>query len=161
MSLDRIDLALVAALEQDARASFADLAAGVGLSKTPCWNRVQALEEAQVLKGYGAQVDPRALGLGVYAFVEVMIDFSRRAEFEAAVLKNPSVLECYTTAGKADYLLKLICRDVDDLDDLLRFNISLMPGLQRSTTMICLKAVKDGASIVAAAGARSGRAHSR
>jgi Lrp/AsnC family leucine-responsive transcriptional regulator len=90
------------------------------------------------------------MGLGVFAFVQVMIDFSRRAAFEEAVLQNPAVLECYTTAGEADYMLKLVCRDVDDLDDLLRFSISLLPGLQRSSTMICLKSVKHRAPLSAA-----------
>ena len=149
--MDPTDHAILAALEDDGRRSFANLAEAVGLSKTPCWTRVQALEEAGVIRGYAADVDPRALGLGVLALVEVMIDFSRRAEFERAVLENASIIECYTTAGEADYVMKLVCRDVDDLDDLLRFGISLMPGLQRSTTMICLKSVKHRGSVSAAA----------
>ena len=156
--MDQIDHAILAALEQDGRRSFANLADAVGLSKTPCWTRVQALEEAGVIRGYTADVDPRALGLGVLALVEVMIDFSRRSEFEQAVLETPSIMECYTTAGEADYVLKLACRDVDDLDDLLRFGISLMPGLQRSTTMICLKSVKHRGSASAAAKPRPGKA---
>jgi len=141
--MDQLDFAIIASLERDGRQSFSGLADSVGLSKTPCWMRVQALEAAGVIRGYTADIDAKAIGLGVFAFVQVMIDFSRRAAFEAAVLQNPSILECYTTAGEADYMLKLVCRDVDDLDDLLRFSISLMPGLQRSTTMICLKPVKS------------------
>ena len=148
--MDEVDLTIVDALEQDGRQSFAQLAERSGLSKTPCWNRVQALETSGVLRGYVADVDPRLLGLGVLAFVEVMIDFGRQAEFEAAVFKNAAILECYTTAGEGDYLLKVVCRDVEDLDDLLRFNISLMPGLQRSTTIICLKLVKHGGGVAAA-----------
>ncbi len=148
--MDQLDFAIIASLERDGRQSFSGLAESVGFSKTPCWNRVQALEAAGVIRGYTANVDAKAIGLGVFAFVQVMIDFSRRAAFEAAVLQNPSILECYTTAGEADYVLKLVCRDVDDLDDLLRFSISLMPGLQRSTTMICLKPVKSRAATSAA-----------
>jgi len=149
--MDALDLAILSSLERDGRQSFAALAENVGLSKTPCWMRVQALEQSSAIRGYGADIDPRALGLGVHAFVQVMIDFARRAEFEAAVLDNASILECYTTAGEADYVLKIICRDVDDLDDLLRFNLSLLPGLQRSTTIICLKAVKHGGGVTGAA----------
>jgi len=148
--MDQKDVAIIAALERDGRQSFASLADSVGLSKTPCWTRVQGLESAGVILGYVADVDARALGLGVFAFVQVMIDFSRRAAFEEAVLQNPAILECYTTAGEADYMLKLVCRDVDDLDDLLRFSISLLPGLQRSTTMICLKSVKRRAPLSSA-----------
>jgi Lrp/AsnC family leucine-responsive transcriptional regulator len=149
--MDVLDLAILASLERDGRQSFAALAENVGLSKTPCWTRVQELEKSAAIRGYRADIDPRALGLGVHAFVQVMIDFSRRAEFETAVLENAAILECYTTAGEADYVLKIICRDVDDLDDLLRFNLSLLPGLQRSTTIICLKAVKHGGGVTGAA----------
>jgi Lrp/AsnC family leucine-responsive transcriptional regulator len=148
--MDPMDVAIIAALESDGRQSFASLAENVGLSKTPCWTRVQTLEASGAILGYVADVDAKALGLGVFAFVQVMIDFSRRAAFEEAVLQNPAILECYTTAGEADYMLKLVCRDVDDLDDLLRFSISLMPGLQRSTTMICLKSVKHRGPLSAA-----------
>jgi Lrp/AsnC family leucine-responsive transcriptional regulator len=153
--MDAIDPAILASLERDGRQSYAMLADSVGLSKTPCWIRAQALEKSGAIRGYQADIDPKTLGLGVYAFVQVMIDFTRRAEFEAAVLENASILECYTTAGEADYVLKIACRDVDDLDDLLRFNLSLLPGLQRSTTVICLKAVKHGGSITEAAQPRS------
>jgi len=148
--MDALDLAILGSLERDGRQSFSALAESVGLSKTPCWMRVQELEKTAI-RGYHADIDPRVLGLGVQAFVQVMIDFTRRAQFEAAVLENPSILECYTTAGEADYVLKIICRDVDDLDDLLRFNLSLLPGLQRSTTIICLKAVKHARGVAGAA----------
>lgn len=149
--MDAIDLTLLEALERDGRQSFGTLAETVGLSKTPCWNRVQALERSDVIQGYGVELDLRSLGLGVVALVQVMIDFARRAEFEQAVLENPAILECHTTAGEADYVLKVVCSDVDDLDDLLRYNLSLLPGLQRSTTIICLKTVKQRGSPIAAA----------
>ena len=76
-----------------------------------------------------------------------MIDFSRRSEFEAAVIAHNAIIECSTTAGEGDYLLKVICNDVEGLDDLLRYSLSLLPGLQRSTTMICLKTIKRGAGL--------------
>lgn len=155
--MDALDITILASLERDGRQSFATLADSVGLSKTPCWMRVQALEKSGAIVGYGAHIDPRSIGLGVVAFLQVMIDFARRAEFEAAVIDNAAVLECYTTAGEADYVLKIACRDVDDLDDVLRFNISLLPGLQRSSTMVCLKAVKQGAALTAAAKPRPTR----
>ena len=155
--MDSYDLALLRELERDGRQSFAGLADNVGLSKTPCWTRVQDLERKGIITGYGARVNPRRLGLGVYALVQVMIDFSRREEFERAVLQNDTILECYTTAGEADYVLKILCRDVDGLDDLLRFTISLLPGLQRSTSMIWLKAVKENGSVTGVLDAARGR----
>lgn len=149
--MDRIDIGLLAALEQDGRQSFAALADNAGLSKTSCWSRVQALEEAGAIRRYRAMIDPLALGLKLTAYVHVMIDFSKRDAFEAAVLRNPAIVECSTTAGDADYVLKIMCRDVDRLDELLRHNISLLPGLQRSSTTICLKPIKQDGSLLEAA----------
>ena len=149
--MDVIDSRILAALEADGRASFAELADSVGLSKTPCWNRVQSLEEAHVITGYRAIISPAALGLGVHAYVQVMINSEMRVAFEEAVISNPSILECHTTAGDADYVLKIICRDVHDLDHLLRFELTTLPGVQRSSTTVCLKTVKQLGSVTAAA----------
>ncbi|MGE4408964.1 MAG: Lrp/AsnC family transcriptional regulator [Sphingobium sp.] len=145
--MDIFDLKIIESLERDGRQSFADLASDVGLSKTPCWSRVQALEKTGVIRGYRADVNPALLGLGVFAIVQVMIDFSRRNEFEQAVLNSPAILECYTTVGEADYLLKVACKDLDSLDDLLRHTLTPLPGVQRSTTMLCLKTVKSNTII--------------
>ena len=149
--LDKYDLAILASLERDGRQSFVDLAEEVGLSKTPCWTRVQALEKNGTIRGYHADIAPQLLQLKLTAYIQVMIDFGRRAEFEAAALANPAVIECLSMAGEADYLLKVVCEGVDTLDDLLRYNLSLLPGLQRSTTMICLKTIKSRSSLTAAA----------
>lgn len=148
--MDAVDRSILAALEQDGRQSFTTLAERVGLSKTPCWSRVQSLEKSGALIGYRAEIDPRALDLSVFAFIQISIDSAKRTEFEQAVEENAAIIECHTTAGDADYLAKVICRDVDDLDALLRFNLSVMPGVQRSMTMVCLKTIKARGSITAA-----------
>jgi Lrp/AsnC family leucine-responsive transcriptional regulator len=69
------------------------------------------------------------------------------------VLAHPSVLECYTTAGQADYLLHVVTRDVETLDTLLREELSQLPGVLRSSTTVCLKRIKDGGAITGAAAA--------
>jgi Lrp/AsnC family leucine-responsive transcriptional regulator len=153
--MDKFDLAILASLERDGRQSFVDLAEEVGLSKTPCWTRVQALEKNGTIRGYHADLAPQMLQLKLTAYIQVMINFGQRTQFEAAALANPAVLECMSLAGEADYLLKVVCEDVDKLDDLLRYNLSLLPGLQRSTTMICLKTIKSRASLTDAAGWRA------
>ncbi|TIP32509.1 MAG: Lrp/AsnC family transcriptional regulator, partial [Mesorhizobium sp.] len=73
--LDALDRRIVAALERDARISFGELAEEVGLSKTPCWKRVKALEEAGVIRGYSTRIDPARIGFGIEAFIQVSIDF--------------------------------------------------------------------------------------
>lgn len=142
MHLDRTDRAILREFEADGRLSFATLAERVGLSKTPCWKRVQALEQAGVIEGYRAVLSPKALGVGLAAFVQVMIDLKRHDDFEASVAKHPSVLACYTTAGDGDYLLHVVAAGVEALDSLLRNDISRLPGVQRTSSTICLTAIK-------------------
>lgn len=140
--MDRLDWKIIDALERDGRKSFADLGEAVGLSKSPCWTRVRSLEEQGVIRGYAARLDPFALGLEVQSFVEVRISLDAHADFEAAVMAHPAVVECHTTAGDSDYMLKVFARSVDHLDELLRHDLSKLPGVHRLSTVVCLKTIK-------------------
>src|SRR5690606_3073353 len=140
--MDRLDWKIIAALEEDGRASFADLGERVGLSKSPCWSRVRNLEKLGVIAGYAASLDPFALGLEVQSFVEVRINLDAHLEFEAAVLAHPAVVECHTTAGDSDYMLKVYARSVHHLDELLRHDLSKLPGVHRLASVVCLKSIK-------------------
>lgn len=141
-SLDKTELALLRALENDARLSFADLGARVGLSKSPCWSRVQDLEKRGIIKGYRAEIDTAAVGLNLYAFVQVTLDSLIRTEFEAAVARHASVVQCFATAGDTDYLLQVLVPDISDLDRLLRTELSRLPGVVRVVTTVCVKTIK-------------------
>lgn len=138
----RIDMQILEALEQDARTTLSALAERVGLSKTPTWARVQALQEAGVVTGYHAAVSPVALGLHLNAFIHVTIRSTQHAEFERAVAVHPAVVECHTTAGDSDYLLHVLVSDVGALDTLLRSEVSRMPGVERLSTTVALKTIK-------------------
>ncbi len=147
--LSRTDLAILRILEADGRISFAALAERAGLSKSPCWSRVQALEKSGVISGYGARIDARAVGKGLTVFALATVDFPRHEAFEAAVLRHPSITECHSTAGAGDYLLRIVAADVEDLDHLLRKELSQLPGVQRFTTTVCMKAIKAGGPLTA------------
>lgn len=125
MQISLLDQKIVAALEADARLSFAALADVVGISKTPCWKRVKALEEAGVIRGYRTLLDPAMLGFGLEAFVQVSIDFEFSDAFEAAVRKHPLIWRCHATTGDADYLLHVMAADMVALDRMLRQELSL------------------------------------
>ena len=140
--MDNLDWKIVRELERDGRQSYAELGEHVGLSKSPCWSRVRNLEESGILQGYTVRLDPAALGLTVQSFVDVQISFDAHEQFEAAVLSHPAVIECYTTAGDSDYLLRVFARSVEHLDDLLRHDLSKLPGVHRLVTKVCLKAIK-------------------
>ena len=112
MNLDRIDQKIIRLLEGNSRLSFAELAEEVGLSKTPCWKRVKALEDAGVIRGYSLVVDPAKMGFGLEAFVQVTISPERYADFEAAVVRHPLIRRCHATTGEDDYLLQIIAVDM-------------------------------------------------
>jgi Lrp/AsnC family leucine-responsive transcriptional regulator len=151
---DLTDTAILKALEGDARLSFNALAERVGLSKTPTWARVRELERQKVILGYRAQIDPARVGLELHAFVQVTINATRHADFESAVVRHKSVLECYTTAGQADYLLHVLVSGIAALDEFLRADIARMPGVQRQSTTIGMKTIKARGSIMDCAAAR-------
>ena len=152
--LNAIDAVLLRTLENDARLSFNDLAGEVGLSKTPTWARVRELERQKVITGYRAEIDPARVGLALHAFVQFTINATRHADFEAAVLRHKSILECYTTAGQADYLLHILVPGIAELDELLRTELSRMPGVQRLTTTVGMKTIKRRGSIMECAASR-------
>ena len=145
--MDGIDWKIVAELEDDGRLSYAELGERVGLSKSPCWSRVRELERSGVIRGVAAQLEPSALGLAVQCFVEVRIRFDAHVDFEAAVMAHPAVIECHTTAGDSDYILRIYARSVEHLDELLRHDLSKLPGVHRLATNICLKTIKARASL--------------
>ncbi|MDO7835272.1 Lrp/AsnC family transcriptional regulator [Sphingobium sp. HBC34] len=141
--MDRIDWKILQALERQGRISYADLAESVGVSKSPCWARVRQREEDGVIEGYTVRLDPAALGLHVQSFVRVMIRLGAHRDFEEAVMAHPAVIECHTTAGSGDYLLRIYARSVGHFDDLLRYELSKLPGVDRLDSTICLKTIKQ------------------
>lgn len=145
--MDRIDWKILHELERHGRMSFSDLAEKVGISKSPCWARVRQKEDEGVIQGYTVNLEPAALGLNVQSYVKVMIRLGLHAEFEAAVIAHPAVVECHTTAGSSDYILKIFAGSVEHLDDLLRHELSKLPGVDRLDSTICLKTIKRNAPL--------------
>ncbi len=143
--LDAIDLRILAALQEDARIANTELAEAVGLSPAPCLRRVRALEEAGVIRRHVSLVDPRAVGLPVSVFVNVSLE--RQVEtalnrFEAAVRNRPEVMECYLMTGDADYLLRVVCADLDAYERFVIEHLTKIPGVSSIRSSFALKQVK-------------------
>ncbi|MDL2404204.1 Lrp/AsnC family transcriptional regulator [Rhizobium calliandrae] len=151
MDLDALDHKIISALEADARISFGALADLVGLSKTPCWKRVKALEEAGVIRGYRTILDPAQLGFGLEAFVQVSIDVELFEAFEAAVRRHPLIWRCHATTGEADYLLHILAADMAALDRLLRQELNRLPGVRHTMTSMSTREIKSDISFADAA----------
>ncbi|MPS68343.1 MULTISPECIES: Lrp/AsnC family transcriptional regulator [Novosphingobium] len=149
--LDALDTRLLEALERDARLSFASLGETAGLSKTPSWKRVQAMEKAGVITGYRATIDPAAIGLSTSAFVHVSIEFDHHEAFERAVLDQPAILACHATVGDFDYLLHVMTGGVPELDQFLRHRLRRLPGVRHFNTTLAMRDIKPGAYLTDAA----------
>lgn len=112
------------------------------------FKRGALLEKRGVITGYRAEINPAAVGLHLHAFVQVTIDSAQHAPFEEAVGRHASVIQCFATAGDDDYLLQILVPGIDELDTLLRAELSRLPGVQRISTTVCVKSIKKRAAIV-------------
>jgi Lrp/AsnC family leucine-responsive transcriptional regulator len=144
-TLDDIDRRILTALQHDGRLTNQDLAARVGISPSPCWRRVRALESAGVIKAYAALVDPGALGLDVSVFTQVSLD--RQGEknlqvFEQAVGAWPEIMECYLMTGDADYLLRVVVPDLAAYEQFLMQKLTRIPGIASIKSSFALRSVK-------------------
>ena len=133
--LDDRDLAIISALQDDARATFADVAARVGLSPSSVHERVRKLEQQGVIRGYRAVVDPGAIGLFVTALVAASpLDPRQPDDLPDRVREFPEVEDCYSVAGEANYVLKVRTRTTSDLEDLIR-RLREKAGVSTNTTI--------------------------
>lgn len=143
--LDAIDCKILEVLQRDGRISNVDLAGEVHLSAPQCFRRVRALEERGVVRGYRAQLNAEALGLGVTAFVLLSVASSaagRVRDIERLLRDLPEVLEMHMMSGDADYLLKVVARDLKALGQLLTDRLMQIEGVANVRSMVCLEELK-------------------
>ncbi|MGE5722770.1 MAG: Lrp/AsnC family transcriptional regulator [Sphingomonadales bacterium] len=143
--MDNTDLKILAILQQDASLSVAEIASRVNLSQTPCWRRIQRLEEHGVIERRVAILNPDAIGLGLSIFVEIetgdhSADWIDR--FAAAVSEMPEVMEVYRMAGDVDYLLRIAVSDMAAYDAFYKKLIATVP-LKNVTSRFAMERVKS------------------
>jgi len=118
--IDRIDGRILEILQEDGRCSYADIGAAVGISGPSAHERVKKLEARGVIRGYGALVDPVAVGYGIVAFTWVtQAPGTVATDLTSEFVDIPELEECHHVAGEADYLLKIRARDTKDLERVL------------------------------------------
>jgi DNA-binding Lrp family transcriptional regulator len=150
LALDPVDRSILHHLQQNARLSVAELAQKVGLSASPVWRRVRALEEAGVITGYQALVDAAAVGLSVSVFVHVSLEKQIEPAleaFEAAVRRRPEVMECYLMTGDADYLLRVVVPDLAAYERFLMDHLTRIRGIASIKSSFALRPVKHGSEL--------------
>lgn len=148
--LDRIDRNILRQLQQNARISYVDLAAEVGLSTTPCLERVRRLEKDGVIKGYTAILEPRHLEAGLLVFVEISLTYRSPTvfdDFRREVLKLPNVMECHLVSGDFDYLIKARISEMSAYRELLGELLLALPNVDKSRSYIVMEEVKETSNI--------------
>ena len=141
--MDAIDIAILRRLMERARTTWAELGSLLGLSAPAAADRVRKLEDAGVIRGYAALVDPDAAGCGLGAFVSVSLERADdRAAFLDLVRAQPEILECHHIAGAEDYVLKIRCADTHALERLISDRLKSVPGV-RTRTGVILSTVKE------------------
>lgn len=146
VDLDRFDDAILRVLAVEGRISATELARRIGLSKSPTQARMKRLEEAGVITGYRANLDPIRMGMAHVAFVEVRLSDTREAALQAfnkAIMAVPEVEQCHMIASRFDYLLKVRTADIQDYRRVLAEHISALPHVAGTSTYVAMEAVKE------------------
>lgn len=150
LALDKIDIAILDALQADGRMSNAALAEKVGMSQSACSRRLDLLEKSGTIRGYHARLSNRALGHGMTAIVHISLSgqFEKSlAEFEAAIKNCPNVLSCHLMTGEYDYVLRIAARDLADYERIHKQWLSAMPHVTKINSSFALREIVDRTTV--------------
>ncbi|KAB2858555.1 MAG: Lrp/AsnC family transcriptional regulator [Sphingopyxis terrae] len=148
VDLDEFDRKIIAILGRDGRMTYTELAQRVGLSKTPCQQRVKRLVDSGLITGFRAIVDPAKLGLDHVAFTEVKLSDTREEalrRFNDAVRQIPEVEECHMIASSFDYLLKVRTPDIRRYRIVLGEKSSSLPHVASTSTFVAMETICESA----------------
>lgn len=148
--LDSFDRAILRELQSDARLSNADLAARIGLSPSPCWQRVKRLEDRGYIDSYVAVLDQKLLGMPDTVIIEVTLerhDEDVLERFGKALTDLPEVLEAYLTTGEYDYFVKVAVNGTEGYERFLRERLYRIPGIRHTRSCFALRCLKRKLSV--------------
>jgi Lrp/AsnC family leucine-responsive transcriptional regulator len=148
--LDKLDRKILKVLQEDGRIAMKDLAERVGLTVTPCIERVKRMERDRVITGYYARVDPAQLGAALLVFVEITLgnkSGNMFDQFRREVNKIPEVLECHLVSGEFDYLIKARIGEMADYRKLLGDILLQLPGAVQSKSYVVMEEIKETLNI--------------
>ena len=144
--LDRLDKAILREIQKDGRISNVELSRRIGLSPTPCLERVKRLEKDNFITGYVGQVNPEKVGASLLVFVEITLERNSPdvfEEFSEAVQSLESIQECHLVSGNFDFLLKTRVSDMSDYRTLLGDTLLTLPSVSDSRTYVVMEEVKQ------------------
>lgn len=146
INIDKIDFKILRILQENAKITNLQLSSEIGLSPAPTLERVKKLENAKLIKGYHAELDEEALGIGIKAIIQITL--TRQIEnaisnFKKEISKIPEIMECYQVTGNADYILIVMLKDIRDFESLISTRLSKMEEIGQMQTMMILSKIKD------------------
>ena len=149
-TIDELDRSILGILQEEGRITNVELASRVGLTAPPCLRRMRALEEAGVIKGYHAELDPGALGYGIMVFA--LVSLRSQAEddlrsFEAHVATLPEVRECHMLNGEIDFILKIVAHDLQSFQSFLTSKLTPAPNVASVKTSLTIRTSKTSCGI--------------
>jgi len=150
ITLNSVDLNILKALQKNGRMSYTKLAKEVGLSNTPCIERVKRLEKDGFISGYSATLSPNLLGAGLVVFVQIRLNRTSQdifEEFAQKVKDLDDIQDCFLVSGNFDYLLKARVADMDEYRYLLGQTLLSLPGVQESTSYVVMEEIKDSHAV--------------
>lgn len=142
----KIDLHILRELQREGRITYSALGMAVGLSTTPCMERVKKMERAGIIRGYSAQVDPTYLGSGLVVFIEISLERKSHElfrQFGERAASLDQVLECFLVSGEFDYLIKARVANMEEYRNFLGETLLSLPGVRGSSSYVAMEEVKD------------------
>ncbi|WP_299268409.1 leucine-responsive transcriptional regulator Lrp [uncultured Psychrosphaera sp.] len=149
-TLDRIDKNILIELQKNGRVSNVDLSKLVGLSPTPCLERVKRLEKQGIIEGYKAVVNAEKVGASLLVFVEITLEKTAQdvfSDFSRSVSTFDEILECHLVSGSFDYLLKTRVKNMASYRKLLGDTLLRLPSVSASRTYVVMEEVKSNTAI--------------
>ena len=146
MKLDETNRAILNTLQKDSSITNQQLAAHIGLSPAATLERVKRLEQTGIIRQYAALLDPKKLEMRIKAFILVtMKDHTEQGiqAFSDRVKEFPEVMECCRLAGERDYILKVVCDNMDTFEEFTRTKLSTLPGIDKTSSSIVLASIVD------------------
>jgi DNA-binding Lrp family transcriptional regulator len=148
--LDDIDKKIIRILQENGRITNLQLSQEVGLSPAPTLERVRKLENSKIIQSYHANIDPLKMGYGMKVLIQISLlrqKGNAMERFQSQILEIPEVIECEQVTGDFDYLLKVLVRDVSELDFIVNSKLSRIEEIGQMKSSVILSTVKDSKSI--------------
>jgi Lrp/AsnC family transcriptional regulator, leucine-responsive regulatory protein len=148
--IDSVDLKILRILQDNSKVTNLDLSRRVGLSPAPTLERVKKLETTGIIESYHAKVNPSSIGLNVKTFVLVNLAWKKENalnNFLSKIQEIEEIVECFIITGEADFMMKIICKDIPTYEQLLFKTLSQIEEIERLKTLMTLSTVKDSKTL--------------